>query len=555
MGQHDKAKKAEKSAADTPAGPVAAIGEAKAVPTGSVSRRPFRGDPKNLPRPIQPPSTIVEESPLFYGKDLPAVDADSAMLPDGENNVARTRKRPAKSKSTRVRKRGAEHRTQKAVRATRQDQFRQPGKKSRKRPTRNQTKTRRSRPTARQPAFGNTPGWQAFLEAFFVPLYHLLREAWAGIGFGWRLAGRIDAAIGGVIFAVVMFVWRCLSAVADAVIFGLAEFGRWLPTRGGLAYSASFAVIVLLTGLWIAEMTRAAKVELFARSGILSERPGSANADPLRISRMAPASNNPQDPILARIGGTYVHRSDVEKAARLAGALEPDAALDLSTDMGRKLVNSYVDRKLLAEAAEATGLARENDTADDIMLAREQILAGAYLDRQIDQNVTDQRIRAIYNLQAKDAALGEEIRLRHILVETRSEALAILSVLEQCAEFATLARLRSLDRGTAPVGGDTGFITRDMVPEDFSRIAFAFEAGETSPPFRTSAGWNIVQVVAKRQSSAKSLSDVRDNIASFLRSRTINETVAGLRRDTDIELYLDTPDPTPPTSLADREDP
>jgi len=582
MSQQDKAKKAQTSDADTPAETVEPDGAAATTSTasaGSILRRPFRGDPKTLPRPIQPPSTIVEESPLFYGKDLPAVDADNSMVPGDENNIARkpaapdgpgrpstairssgknkgtarTRTVSVKSKSASRRKRGAKHRTQKAVRASQQAQRRRSGQQARQSSARKQGPARRARPLARRPDFGNRPDWLAIPTAFLAPPYHLLREAWAGIGAGWRLAGRIDAAIGGAILAVARFLWRGLAAMADAVLFGIAEFARWLPTRGGLAYSATFATMLLLSGLWVAEMTRAAKAELFARSGVLTEGPGSARSPAKGQARPAPQSGNPQDPILARIGGTYVYLSNVENAARLSGALDPEETMDPTTDRGRKLVDSYVDQKLLAEAAKATGLATKSDVADDIALARERILARAYLERQIDQNVTDRRIRAIYNLQADDAALGEEIRLRHILVETRSEALAILEVLDRGAEFATLARLRSLDRGTAPVGGDTGFITRDMVPEDFSRIAFAFETGETSPPFRTSDGWNIVQVVEKRQSAATSLADVRDNIARFLRSRTINETVSGLRRESDIELYLDTLDPTAFNSVSDSK--
>jgi len=93
----------------------------------------------------------------------------------------------------------------------------------------------------------------------------------------------------------------------------------------------------------------------------------------------------------------------------------------------------------------------------------------------------------------------EEVWARHILVETEEEALEILSLLEEGADFHELAAERSIDDSNSAQGGDLGWFDDDTMPE-FSETAFDLEVGEISEPIETSFGFHIIQSLGKRES-------------------------------------------------------
>ncbi len=100
----------------------------------------------------------------------------------------------------------------------------------------------------------------------------------------------------------------------------------------------------------------------------------------------------------------------------------------------------------------------------------------------------------------------EQSRVQHILIsdeqrsEQESEALVreIEERLEAGESFAALAREYSDDPGSAPGGGDLGWVNPgEMVPE-FEETMQETEVGERSMPFRSQFGWHILQVEDRR---------------------------------------------------------
>ncbi len=87
--------------------------------------------------------------------------------------------------------------------------------------------------------------------------------------------------------------------------------------------------------------------------------------------------------------------------------------------------------------------------------------------------------------------------LQIIVVDSEEEAQEILGQLGNGADFAQLARERSLDEQARGNGGDLGFFgTGEMVPE-FERAAFAAAPGELVGPVQTTFGYHVIQVVGR----------------------------------------------------------
>src|SRR5690606_41993896 len=114
----------------------------------------------------------------------------------------------------------------------------------------------------------------------------------------------------------------------------------------------------------------------------------------------------------------------------------------------------------------------------------------------------------LYDSQVDVTRLGDEVKARHILVASEDEARAIVKELNDGADFGSLARARSLDRATAPLGGEVGWFTRDMMTPPFAAAAFSTPPGDGADPFTREFGRHLLQVIERRAASGRPFRDV-----------------------------------------------
>lgn len=101
-----------------------------------------------------------------------------------------------------------------------------------------------------------------------------------------------------------------------------------------------------------------------------------------------------------------------------------------------------------------------------------------------------------------------EYKARHILLkpnqvrppeETRKQIRNLYQRLENGASFPQLARTYSDDSNTANAGGELGWRSKYRLPPEFGKQLKQLGSDEISKPFRTSEGWNIIKLQAKRK--------------------------------------------------------
>lgn len=316
----------------------------------------------------------------------------------------------------------------------------------------------------------------------------------------WRLTGALDAALWRGVKLGGRTLGRWLRAVTRIVASAVADLLRWLPSRSGRAYSAFSGVILIIALLWIVDELRGASALTTAASdGILA----------------APIDYD--DPILARVDGRYVHLSEVASAALASGALQPGEILTPAQAFKRDLVSAFVEQRLLSRAAAEEGLQRQPEIARKLSAARDRILAAEFMERKLVGVVTDETVRNLYDKNKDVTQLGEAVKCRHMVVATEEEAALIVSEIELGGDFADLARARSLDRTTAPQGGETGYLTRNQLTPAFADAAFGTREGEIAPIFFTDAGFNILQVIDRRRTGGVPFAEVADGSGAFSR--------------------------------------
>ena len=122
----------------------------------------------------------------------------------------------------------------------------------------------------------------------------------------------------------------------------------------------------------------------------------------------------------------------------------------------------------------------------------------------------EEQLRQFYEENKSYYGTPEQVRASHILLETREEAEAVLAELKQGADFAALAKERSIDPGSKESGGDLDYFTRGMMTEAFEEAAFSLNTGELSDIVETPYGFHIIKLTDRKPEVIPPFDEVKD---------------------------------------------
>ena len=159
-----------------------------------------------------------------------------------------------------------------------------------------------------------------------------------------------------------------------------------------------------------------------------------------------------------------------------------------------------------------------------------------------------QLLKLIETREASQAAqaMVTQYQARHILVRTgegvdeaaaKAKIESLRARIEGGADFAEVAK-DSDDTATAARGGDLGWFTTDQYGAEFGAQVAALQDGQVSAPFKSQAGWHIVQRVGQREvdgSDENRRAQVRETIGQ----RKLEEEWTRFLREMRGEAFVD----------------
>jgi foldase protein PrsA len=166
---------------------------------------------------------------------------------------------------------------------------------------------------------------------------------------------------------------------------------------------------------------------------------------------------------------------------------------------------------------------------DDV---RMQILAEK-LSSRVAKNVkvTDADAQQYYTQNKQQYTTPESRLVRHILVKTKPEANKIYNELRAGADFATLAKEKSLDPGSKNRGGELT-IARGQTVAPFEQTAFLLPVKSISRPVKTEFGWHIIQPLGQvKAAKTTPFSKVKAGIRTQLLEQRKQESLANWAQD------------------------
>ncbi len=242
-----------------------------------------------------------------------------------------------------------------------------------------------------------------------------------------------------------------------------------------------------------------------------------------------------QGGVVAKVNGKTITEADLKLAdAEIGGDL---GSLPESTKR-RVLVEYLIEHSLFAEAAESQKLAQGAAYDERMQYWRRRALRDTFFDVKVRDSVTDAEAKKFYDAQVAQMKPQEEVRARHILVESKDKAVEIFEKIAHGAEFAAMAKEFSKDPGTKDEGGDLGFFTRGQMVPQFEEAAFKLKAGDVSQPVETQFGWHLIRVDERRDRKPPAFEDVKDRIVMSMVHRKAQEIATDLRTKATVE-YVD----------------
>jgi len=178
-----------------------------------------------------------------------------------------------------------------------------------------------------------------------------------------------------------------------------------------------------------------------------------------------------------------------------------------------KILDQMIDEKVLMVAAKKAGIEKSDEFKTQMTSAHNQLLLTLYLRDTVEKKVTvtDQEVRQYYDANPAQFQAQTQRRARHILVKTEVEAKSVLNDLKKGADFATLAKKKSIDP-SAQNGGDLGYFAKGQLVPEFEKAVFSMNTGALSSVVKTQFGYHVIRLEDVRTRPAVAFDQVKAQI-------------------------------------------
>ena len=199
------------------------------------------------------------------------------------------------------------------------------------------------------------------------------------------------------------------------------------------------------------------------------------------------------------------------------------------------LLERVIDIKLFAQEGKKMKLDEEPSVRAAIDFVIEKVLMQAFLSKYVQENIKEENLKASYNNFIADETSREEIKASHILMDTESEAIDVINMLNDGDDFAELAKNKSTGP-SGPSGGDLGWFKRGQMVPPFEKAAFSLNKNEiTQIPVQTQFGWHVIKIFDKRIPEAPSYENMKSKLIQDLERKIVSKKIQDLRNDALIE--------------------
>jgi peptidyl-prolyl cis-trans isomerase C len=234
---------------------------------------------------------------------------------------------------------------------------------------------------------------------------------------------------------------------------------------------------------------------------------------------------------LPKVNGVAIPQSRVDAFAKMQAA---QGQAD-SPELRARIRDYLVRQEVLAQEAAKRGLDKSPETASQLDLARQEVLANAFVQDYVKKNpVSDEALKKEYDRVKADVG-DKEYHARHILVKTEDEAKAIIAQLKKGGNFQKIAAEKSEDASKSN-GGDLGWSGPERFVPQFSGALKKLKKGQiTDTPVQTQFGWHVIRLEDERARKFPPFEEVKPQIQNQLQQQAVGKVITDLRNKAKVE--------------------
>ncbi|QLB40392.1 SurA N-terminal domain-containing protein [Mannheimia pernigra] len=186
-----------------------------------------------------------------------------------------------------------------------------------------------------------------------------------------------------------------------------------------------------------------------------------------------------------------------------------------------RLAEFSIAKEMENQTASQQELQAYYDANKEKLLAPEKLTVEyvTFSPKDVESNIhiTDEQIQTYYDRNKGDYLTKGEVHLAHIQVATETEAQAVEQELKNGADFAAVAKAKSVDMLSANHGGDLGWTQAGTFPKAFENAVENLEAGQVSRVVKVDNAYHIIKVLARKPEQVIGLAQVKDKITQLIR--------------------------------------
>lgn len=234
---------------------------------------------------------------------------------------------------------------------------------------------------------------------------------------------------------------------------------------------------------------------------------------------------------VATVNGVAIPQARIDmrvKAAAQQG--QPD-----SPDLRKAIVDDLKNLEVISQEATKNGLDKQDEIVQQLALARQSVLAGAYVQNYAKSHpIAEELLKQEYE-NLKKRVGNKEYKVAHILVASESEAKAVVAELKKKGKFEKIAKEKSKDPGSKDNGGDLGWTVPSNFVQPFAEAVAKLNKGQLSDPVQTQFGWHIIKLDDTRDLKVPAYDEVKPNIEKRLQQQAIQDAIKALRANAKID--------------------
>lgn len=252
----------------------------------------------------------------------------------------------------------------------------------------------------------------------------------------------------------------------------------------------------------------------------------------------APAASDaaPASPAVAIVNGTPISKNDYDVYVK--SLLQGKPQTELTPEQKAQVLDEMITMQLVSAQAVKDGVDKDPDVAARLEVLRMRVLADAQSQKYLKgKEPTDAEVHAEYDTAI--AAMDKtEYHARHILVDSKEKAEALIKKIKGGAKFEDVAKAESTDNSKTN-GGDLGWFTLARMVKPFGDAVKSLKKGEITPtPVQTQFGWHIIQLEDTREVAPPPFDQVKTQVTNGVIQKKLQVYVEELKKNAKIEKKM-----------------